>query len=718
MRNLSLLFIVVLFSCGLLEAKDKHVEIKDQKSLSTKQGQAITIHLSDLIVEDPDHEYPNGFELKVFGGKNYVFSGQTITPDANFTGTLRVPVWIVKGKDKSKKFDVQIQVLPIVSENKAPTILGQVSLSTTENKAIEIFLSNLIVNDPDDVYPNGFTLKILSGENYSVANFRVTPARGFVGTLTVSVKVNDGKDDSPVFSLKIIVNEDVNLNMRPVITGQIPLTINKNESLPIQFSHLVVNDANNSYPNGFGLKVYPGANYSISNTVITPATNFTGILSVKVSVTDGVMESDPFNLKITVLPGSVNQPPVITGQVGLSTFKNQSLTIVLSHLVVKDPDNTYPDDFNLNVLPGDNYAASGSVITPTHDFVGTLSVGVTVSDGNATSKAYYLSVRVLNVSELQIVGQKPLTIKEDSSITLSLADLIVNDPQGKYPTAFSMRITTNENFTADNLTIKPSANFNGNLVTSISVSNGVQTSAPFNLLIVVQPANDAPQILQLESETLLFSLNADPLPITDNAIVSDIDDDNLVVAEIGFGQVGYQPDNDELLFANTENIRGVFDPAVGILTFIGEAPLSEYQEAIRSVRYNFINVTDSTVIDNNKSIYIKLNDGKALSDVYTRSVSISKNIAVNIPNAFTPNDDNANDTWIIEPLEESAGFKSAIIRVYTRSGKLVYQSDNFEAPWDGRLNGELLPPDSYFYTIQVDLNYTKKSYKGIVTILR
>jgi gliding motility-associated-like protein len=712
----SLLFIVFCLMYGVAFAKDKGAEITGQKSLLTKEGQSITVHLSDLIVDDPNNQFPNGFELHLADGKNYSFSGQTITPDPNFTGTLRIPVWISKGKDKSKKFDLQIQVLPNVSENKAPVITGQVSISTSKNKPLEIRLSDLTVVDPDDSYPNGFKIKIQPGGNYIVDDSKVVPAKDFVGTLTVPIKVNDGQDDSPVFNLKITVNEDANLNIRPVITGQVPLTLNQNESLPVQFSHLIVTDTDNTYPNGFGLKVFPGDNYFVSGSVVTPASKFTGLLSVKVSVNDGSKESEPFDLKITVLPG-VNHEPVITGQVGLSTFKNQSLPIVLAHVVVNDPDNN-PSDFTLHVLDGDNYTVSGNTITPGHDFVGLLSVSVTVSDGNSNSKPFNLSVRVLNVSELQIVGQKSLMIKEDSSITLTLADLIVNDPQGKYPQGFSLNILTNENSITDNLTIKPTANFSGNLVTSVSVSNGMQTSAPFSLLIVVQPVNDAPKISDLESDPLLFTFNAEPLPMTHNAIITDVDDENLVVAEIGFDQSDYQQNNDVLLFTNTTNIRGVFDPLSGILTFIGDASVNEYQEALRSVRYSFNNASDSIPVKSNKSIYIKLNDGETLSNLYARAIRITNNLTVSIPNAFTPNSDNANDTWVIELQAESAGLSKTTIRVYSKSGKLVYESNSFENAWDGKLNGEPLPPDSYFYTIEVDVHYTRKRYNGLVTILR
>jgi gliding motility-associated-like protein len=238
------------------------------------------------------------------------------------------------------------------------------------------------------------------------------------------------------------------------------------------------------------------------------------------------------------------------------------------------------------------------------------------------------------------------------------------------------------------------------------------------LLIVVIPVNDAPALLQLESSPLSFSIGSEPIELTERGEVIDVDDQNLVVVEIGFDSATYQAGYDVLLFDRSENIFGFFDATVGTLSFIGEASLTEYQQIIRSVRYDFSNANDSVPIKNNKAFYIKLNDGKSVSGNYARAISIIDNVQVNIPGAFTPNDDNANDTWIIEPLKESANIRGTFIRVYTRSGNLVYKSESFEEAWDGRFNGDLLPADSYFYVIEVDLSYTKKNFKGIVTILR
>jgi gliding motility-associated-like protein len=50
----------------------------------------------------------------------------------------------------------------------------------------------------------------------------------------------------------------------------------------------------------------------------------------------------------------------------------------------------------------------------------------------------------------------------------------------------------------------------------------------------------------------------------------------------------------------------------------------------------------------------------------------------------------------------------------TRGGLLLYESDGFEQDWDGTFNGELLPVDTYYYTIVVKLPYVRQTYNGVV----
>ncbi len=83
-----------------------------------------------------------------------------------------------------------------------------------------------------------------------------------------------------------------------------------------------------------------------------------------------------------------------------------------------------------------------------------------------------------------------------------------------------------------------------------------------------------------------------------------------------------------------------------------------------------------------------------------------------IPNAFTPNNDGINDTWIIENI---GLYPWAQIEVFNRWGQLVFEGKGNGAPWNGTWNGKPVPTGSYVYTVDL-FNGTK--YCGIVTVVR
>ncbi|WP_029278678.1 gliding motility-associated C-terminal domain-containing protein [Pedobacter borealis] len=84
-----------------------------------------------------------------------------------------------------------------------------------------------------------------------------------------------------------------------------------------------------------------------------------------------------------------------------------------------------------------------------------------------------------------------------------------------------------------------------------------------------------------------------------------------------------------------------------------------------------------------------------------------------IPNTFTPNGDNVNDTWNIPSI---TSFPNSIVKVTNRYGQLVYQSTGTFKPWDGKMNGKDLPPATYYYSIYLNKDF--KTYTGWVMLIR
>jgi gliding motility-associated-like protein len=81
------------------------------------------------------------------------------------------------------------------------------------------------------------------------------------------------------------------------------------------------------------------------------------------------------------------------------------------------------------------------------------------------------------------------------------------------------------------------------------------------------------------------------------------------------------------------------------------------------------------------------------------------------PNAFSPNGDGVNDTWLIKSL---VGPKNCKVTIFNRYGVLVFGSTGFDVPWDGKFKGSDIAAGAYFYKVVVG----DKKYSGNVNVIR
>ncbi|SHH19259.1 gliding motility-associated C-terminal domain-containing protein [Chryseolinea serpens] len=693
--------------------------ITGQVPISINQGQSVAVDFNQLTVTDPDNSYPSGFTLTVYDGANYTVNGTTVTPASNFSGSLKVAVSVNDGKAESNRFDlkIEVKVQPI-----APTITGQQPLTVNEDQSIAIKLTDLTVVDRDSKYPKDFTLAISPGAHYTLNGSTVIPEKNYAGPLSVMVSVNDGANDSPPFDLQIFV---VAVNDNPVITGQRTLSADQGTTFTISLSDLTVADPDNTYPNDFTLKIAQGNNYVVAGNTINPSPTFVGMLSVTVSVNDGTVSSPNFNVQVEIIAVKKNVAPTIVGQKDISITQNTSITIQLFHLEVSDPDNEYPVGFSLKVFPGTNYTVSGTTVTPIAGVVnGTLRVVVQVNDGLDDSPLYELKIQVTPVSATpQINGQKELVVLEDYAITIYLSDLFVTDADNpNYPQGFTLSVLSNSQgtYSANGNVVTPAPNLNGFIEVGVTVSDGVNTSGVFQLAILVSPVNDAPVITLAESAPIPFEPGTEPMEVFRNLGLADVDNTYLSMAEISFREINHSPKNDELVFDyNNPKIRAIQDSAGGLF-LIGNASVEEYQTALRSIKYNYriteVNGAPEAILSGSRTIYVYVSDGQRVSLTSERVVDIEGQIEIDIPNAFTPNGDNANDTWHVQLLNKDK-LDEAIIKVYNKRGLLLYEANGFERDWDAIFRGERLPVDTYFYTIDIKLPYGRQTYKGVVTVL-
>jgi gliding motility-associated-like protein len=129
---------------------------------------------------------------------------------------------------------------------------------------------------------------------------------------------------------------------------------------------------------------------------------------------------------------------------------------------------------------------------------------------------------------------------------------------------------------------------------------------------------------------------------------------------------------------------------------------------------NAADITLSNLIEGVYRFELTATDAKGISKsdevkITVAAVLISQSL---IPRFFTPNDDGVNDFW---EWSQSEVLEHAVLMIFNRFGKKVYEAFPYENGWDGKVNGVPLESDAYYYIIRL-LNH--EDIKGAVRIIR
>ena len=121
----------------------------------------------------------------------------------------------------------------------------------------------------------------------------------------------------------------------------------------------------------------------------------------------------------------------------------------------------------------------------------------------------------------------------------------------------------------------------------------------------------------------------------------------------------------------------------------------------------------------NYTIMLYATNAAGCMDSTSVTVKIEDELIFHIPNAFTPDGDEYNNTFV--PVFYS-GFDpfSYTLTIYDRWGEILFESHNVDAGWDGTYNGELAKEGSYSWTIRFrDAGNDKKFvYSGHVSLIK
>ncbi|TRX42923.1 PKD-like domain-containing protein [Flavobacterium restrictum] len=88
---------------------------------------------------------------------------------------------------------------------------------------------------------------------------------------------------------------------------------------------------------------------------------------------------------------------------------------------------------------------------------------------------------------------------------------------------------------------------------------------------------------------------------------------------------------------------------------------------------------------------------------------------IGYPKFFTPNGDGYNENWNIVGLN---GQPNSKIFLFDRYGKLLKQISPTEQGWDGTYNGQPLPADDYWFTVEYEELATTKVFRAHFTLKR
>lgn len=148
------------------------------------------------------------------------------------------------------------------------------------------------------------------------------------------------------------------------------------------------------------------------------------------------------------------------------------------------------------------------------------------------------------------------------------------------------------------------------------------------------------------------------------------------------------------------------DASINVNPWGGTLPYS-YLWSTGSTELNAENLPPSTYT-------ITITDDHLCQETFTFEIITNPNECMIIPNAFSPNGDNYNDTWVLGNIEL---YPNMTVKVFNKWGNEIYSSEGIYTPWDGTHHDNVLPSEVYYYIILLN-NAENNQYTGTITIIR
>ncbi|HTE34184.1 MAG TPA: tandem-95 repeat protein, partial [Chryseolinea sp.] len=631
----------------------------------------------------------------------------TFTPAVNFNGPASIS-YQVNDDDGSTSDAVTMSVS--VTPVNDPVIITADTRSTNEDTSVTF---NVTSNDNDvdgtvnvssvDLDPSTAgiqnTLMTPAG-SWSVdntGNVTFVPALNFNGPASISYAVND---DLGLTSAAGSITVSVNIvNDNPVAIADNLSTI---EDTAMSFNPTLNDTDADGTINPAAFDLDPAANgfqttmttpegvwqYNTAGSLtFTPVLNFNGAASISYTVGDNTGDISNAGL-ITIIVNAVNDPPQIGNKVFIATVGLNATGDLLAGGF--DPEGT-PLTVNTMPISGPSHGvitinANGDYTYVSNPgFTGTDIVVLQVCDGGLPLPAACVNMTLtltVVMNQDPNVSTKRSTGIEDFPVAGKLLAAGDFDPEGLSLVVSQTPVSGPEHGsivinTGGNYTYTPEANFNGIDTVRVQIcdTNPVPSCTTTDLIITITPVNDAP-ILLPDIGTGDRNQSA-----TGNILTGDVDPDGT------------------LLVVNTTAISG---PSHGVIVIDAQGNYTYKPED------NFVG-EDQVLIeicDNGSPL-----PGLCVTSTLTITITDPLAGVIYIPEGFSPNGDQVNDTFVIT----YTGIEKVQFEVFNRWGNTVYSNDSYNNDWSGISThgitiGKELPDGTYFYKVAIGSFKQVKSF--------
>lgn len=105
-------------------------------------------------------------------------------------------------------------------------------------------------------------------------------------------------------------------------------------------------------------------------------------------------------------------------------------------------------------------------------------------------------------------------------------------------------------------------------------------------------------------------------------------------------------------------------------------------------------------------------------DTITRVANVVSDVLIYVPNTFTPDGDEFNQTW--SAIMSGIDVYNYEMIVYNRWGEMVWENHDLSVGWDGTYLGRIVPAGTYVWKISAKDRITDKMYEfnGTVNVMR